>query len=425
MLHEPEWLSTQRARANELRRELPLPHRAEHRWRYVDPARLQPGSRPPVAEAGTHRVENLPDDDPAVLVIRRGADGTTVRLSGEARGAGVMVLPLAVAAVEHEELVRPWLGQLVKAGETPFTALNAAGWTGGLFLHVPKHVALTRPIRIETHAPADGLALPRNLLLIGDGAEVSILEELTGTAADASSGAAGADGLLVHRVNEVVVGAGARLEIVVAQELPTRATTASVTRIRLERDAFARELFAAFGAGLAKADLTLDLQGAGASCDVLGAVFGTGRQAFDHHTILEHRAPDTSSNLDVRVALAGKAKSSSTGRLYIGKEAVRSQAYQENRNLLLSEQSSAVSIPELEILTDEVQAKHGATVGPIDDDQLYYLQARGLSRDEATAMIVAGFFEALLARIPEGSVQERVRTRVEARLAAPVPALDA
>lgn len=413
---EPKWLGEARAAAWNRAQSLPLPDRALHRWRYVDPARLLAGDRALRTEAGSVRLESLGTDATESVLVTRRAREVVVALSDEARQAGVEVGDLSLAARERGDLVQPWLGRLVDPSESPFAALNAAFWNGGLFFAVPRGVRLAKPVRVVTEVGGDGLVLPRNLVLIGEGADVTLLEELTGPDA-AGNTAEGGAGLLVHRTNEVVVGADARLELVVVQELPSGTTSASTTRVRLDQGAYLKDLFAAFGGALAKSDLAIEAKGRGASADVLGVVFGGGRQQFDHHTILEHHAPDTSTSLDVRVALGGRAKSSATGRLFIGPHAVRSQAYQENRNLLLSGTSNAISIPELEILTDDVQAKHGATVGPIDDDQLYYLETRGLPRSEATAMIVSGFFEALLARIPEGSVQERVRTRVDARLA--------
>lgn len=409
---EPRWLGEARARALELQHQLPPPDRTLHRWRYVDPARLAPGGRTVDRRAPLTAPAPLAADSGASIVVRRGPAGGTVAMTGAARAAGVEVLDLAQAAREREDLVRPWLGALVQSVDNPFAALNGALWSGGLFLFVPPRTRLDAPIHLVTEVGGDGLVLPRSLLIIGEGAEVSVLEEIVG--ADGV-----ADAPLVHQASEVIVGAGAMLNLVAVQELPLKATSTSMTFVRLDAGAQLLDLFAAFGGSLAKADLAVDLRGRGASAQVLGAVFGGGRQQFDHHTIIDHEAPDTSSNLDVRVAVQGRAKSSATGRLYIAHDAVRSEAYQENRNLLLSESASAVLIPELEILTDEVQAKHGATVGPIDEDQLYYLNSRGLSPVEATAMIVEGFFESILARVPAGLTRERVRTRVQARLSAP------
>ncbi len=405
---EPEWLAAARARAFALHRELPLPDRAVHRWRYVDPARLMPGPRAVQRRAGLETAADLADDGAASVLVRRGPGVATLARSGAARAAGVVAMDLARAAREHADLVRPWLGQLVQAVDNPFTALNAALWSGGLFLYIPPRAHVERPIHIVNEVAGDDLAAPRTLIVVGAGAEATILEEWTGGGAP-----------LVHQVKEVIVGAGAQLHLVVVQELPREATAISTSGVRLESEAQLFDLFAGFGGAVAKADLLVDLEGRGAAAYVRGAVFGGARQQFDNHTVIQHRAPDAASNLDVRVALSGRAKASTTGRLFIGHEAVRSEAYQENRNLLLSENANAVSLPELEILTDEVQAKHGATVGPIDEDQLYYLSSRGLSRDEAAAMIVEGFFEGVLQRVPAGLAQDRVRTRVQARLAAP------
>lgn len=405
----PDWLAANRRGAYELYREALLPERALHRWRYVDPARLVPKDLALNREAPLEQGPDLPDDAEASVLVTRGPGGHVVRLGAEARRAGVVALDLERAAREREDLVRPLLGAVEPAGETPFAALNAALWSGGLFLSVPRGTRLAKPIRLATDAAPQGLSLPRNLIVFGEEAEATVLEELTGR----EDGEARP---MVHRANEVVVGAGARARLVFVQELDARAVAASTTRVRLERDGFFQQLFAAFGGALAKTDLFVRAVGPGAETQVLGAVFGGGKRQFDNHIVIEHEAPDTTSNLDVRVALEGRAKAATTGRLYIAGDAARSSAYQENRNLLLSADANAVSIPELEILTDDVAAKHGATVGPIDEDQLYYLRSRGLDAREAAAMVVSGFFEALLAKAPEGLAQDVVRRRVAARL---------
>lgn len=404
---EPGWLADRRREAWALRRELPAPDRAQHRWRYVDPERLEAGDLPlvPFAPAGAAVV------DPALAGVEvvRGTTESRIRLSPAAQAEGVVALDLRTAARDREGLVRELLGRLVEAGESRFAALNTALWDGGVFVHVPGGVRLDGPVLLRTETADAGLQLPRTLVVIGAGAEVMLVDE--------SAGVSPAGTPLVHGVLELVAGDGSHVDVVTIQDLPAKATTAMTGHLRVGRDATVRQAFAAFGAGISKTDLVLDLAGRGARAEVMGIVLGGGRQQFDAHTVLRHAAPDTSSQLDVRVALAGKARSSATGLLYIGKEAVRTQAYQENRNLLLSETAHAVSIPELEILTDEVQAKHGATVGPIDEDQLYYLGSRGLAPADATAMIVGGFFEALLGRLPAGPLQDRIRERVSARLA--------
>ena len=170
-----------------------------------------------------------------------------------------------------------------------------------------------------------------------------------------------------------------------------------------------------FGAGLYKADVGAVLEGAGSESRMVGLCFGDGRQRADHHTVQDHRGAHTASDIDFRVVLAGKARSAYTGVIRIAQDAPYCEAFQENRNLLLSDGCKADSIPELEILTDEVRCKHGATAGPIDPDQLFYISSRGLSPDDATKMIVTGFLEAALANIPE-SLGDPIREELARRL---------
>jgi Fe-S cluster assembly protein SufD len=164
-----------------------------------------------------------------------------------------------------------------------------------------------------------------------------------------------------------------------------------------------------------KADLGSHLEGPGANVELVGFLCGEGKQHFDHHTVHDHRAPHTYSDLDFKVVLKDKARSAYTGLIRIEPDAPQSEAYQENRNLLLTEGAKAESIPELEILTDDVKCTHGATMGNLDPEHLFYLMSRGLSRGEALRLIVGGFIEPTLSRIPE-DLRERLRDHVEDRI---------
>lgn len=401
----PDWLAERRGEAWQAHASLPLPDRAQHRWRYTDPAKLLPGERvllpAPVFEDALGAGETVGADVATT--------GGLIALSEEARRAGVVLGSLAELAVRRPETIRALLGRIVPASETPFTALNAALWNEGLYLEIPPGLHVPHFVHLVRRFPASGLALPRLLVLLREGAQATIVDESLGENGDSGD-------LLVHRTIEIALERGASLRWIGVQDLPAGTTGASVLRAHLEAEAALVTQLASFGGALVKADVAAEMEGRGAHSEVQGLVFGVGRQAFDLHTIQRHDGPDTTSNLSVRVALRGRARSAFTGMLSIAHDAVRSQAYQENRNLLLSKTANAVSIPELEILTDEVQASHGATVGPIDEEQLHYLQTRGLRRTEAESMIVAGFFEPLLAKIPDEILREQLRQRIEARL---------
>ena len=172
----------------------------------------------------------------------------------------------------------------------------------------------------------------------------------------------------------------------------------------------------ALGGGLVKSLQTAELTGPGAEMKVRGVVFGTGRQRFDHHTFLDHMAANTMSDLDFRTVCDERERSAYTGRLRIVANAPGCDAHQTNHNLLLSAKARADTIPELEILTHDVTCSHAATVGPLDQDQLYYCQSRGFSPEEARRTIVMGFLEQTIARVPTDDVREGVRQVVDRRL---------
>ncbi|HEX9638569.1 MAG TPA: SufD family Fe-S cluster assembly protein, partial [Acidobacteriota bacterium] len=172
-------------------------------------------------------------------------------------------------------------------------------------------------------------------------------------------------------------------------------------RALLARGARYLGLQASFGGSVSKFDVGAVLEGEGAESRIFGVTFGEGRQHFDHHTVHDHRAGHSHSDLDVKVVLKDRARSAYTGLIRIERDAPESEAYQENRNLLLSAGTRAESIPELEILTDAVRCTHGATVGPLDPEQIFYLRSRGLPYSEAVRMVVGGFLDATLQRVPE------------------------
>jgi Fe-S cluster assembly protein SufD len=187
---------------------------------------------------------------------------------------------------------------------------------------------------------------------------------------------------------------------------------------RVERDAQFESVSVAVGGGVTKALQTSSLVEAGGSAKVLGIVFADGRRHFDHHTFQDHVAPNTSSQLDYRTVVGDHARSAYTGRLRIAKEAVGADAHQRNHNMLLSEHARADTIPELEILTNEVKCSHAAAVGPIDEEQLFFCASRGFTPEEARRAIVLGYLEPAVASIPGENLQKRVRDALDLRLGA-------
>jgi Fe-S cluster assembly protein SufD len=376
--NHPAWLSELKGRAWEAYQDLPLPDRVTHLYSAVGIA----------VNGWTHRAD-LPK-----------------RLSD----AGVILKDLNRAVTEDEELVESYLARLVPGDESKFEALNLAAWHGGFFLYVPRDVQVADTMHLFLND--DGVApfcASRILVVMEPGSSMTLFTEYT------SRNGNGRNDRQVNTAVELVLGKASSLRHVTVQRLSRNTNTFLTARGRLERDARLLSVISAFGGGTAKMDTGTILAGEGAESDLVGFAFGEARQRLDHHVGYDHRAPHTRSNLNFKVVLKGRARSAFTGMLRIAADAPFCEAYQENRNILLSDRTQADTIPELEILTDEVRCSHGATVGPIDPEHVFYLMSRGIPQDEAVRIVVGGFLEPTLARIP-GDLQERVRRCVDERL---------
>jgi len=392
-LEEGEAGVAARLRALEVYREQPLPRRSLHLWRYTDPAALMPdGLGPLPAEAGG-APGPVPGRPAAAVLLRPGEhpgiEGTLP--------AGVTVEPLDGGD--------PRLGRAVPEVRGPFEAMNRAAFDAGVLVRVAPGTAVEGPVWIRA-ASGGGAFLPRILVDVGEGATVTVVEEHVG----------GAGGFRIA-VTEILAGPGARVEHVPIQRLDDGARGHLTVRTVADAGASVATSFVSLGGTLVKMDLGARLAGEGASSELLGFLLGGDGQRFDHHTVHRHEAPRGRSDIGFRTVLTGRSRSAYTGLIRIEQEARGVEAYQENRNLLLSKEARADTIPELEILNEDVQCTHGATVSPVDPDQAFYLESRGLDPVEAERLIVGGFLEPTLARVP-GGVRELLEPVIAARLEA-------
>ena len=416
-LREPEWLAAWRARAFEIYQETPLPIRAQHLWRYTDPALFEPddtllartvGAPVPAAgdEAASHGVpaEGLTAKESA-------GPGTTVVTSGaDLKASGITLTDFTTAARDHEDALRSLLGRIVGPDTGKFEALNAAIFREGIYLHIPRGVAVRVPIHLVTRLGDRPLQARRLLVHVEEGASATLIEEVVG---GPESGVGGRS--RHYGVTELQLESGSQLHFVTVQSL-SRHTEAHFTQLaRLLNGASYVPVLASFGGALTKTNVGATLEGDGSTSEMIGFLSAVGRQRFDHHTLHHHLGRHTRSNLDYKTVLQDRSRSDYTGLIRIEKEAAFAEAYQENRNLLLSERCRADSIPELEILTEEVQCKHGATAGPIDPDHLFYLMSRALPEAEAVRLIVEGHFEPTLLRLPP-ELRERLGLLLRSRL---------
>jgi Fe-S cluster assembly protein SufD len=382
---EPDWLRDRRRAALATYERLPMPSRTDEEWRRTDLAGL-----------------NLADY--ARLEHANGQVQQRIELP-----KSVIFEPLAVAAVKHRQLVEPLLFSTVNPERDRFTALHAAFFTGGDFLYVPDGVAIEEPI-LRQHFSREGgtSVLPHTVIVAGRGSRFYYLDEYIG---EEDEGAAYRSGSA-----EIFVGEGAEVGYVSIQKWGRHAWHLADQRARLEKDSALKLFNVTLGGRFSKSRVEASLVGPGASAELKGIYFASGDQFFDFHTLQDHQVGNTTSDLLFKGALQDVARTVYAGLIRIEKGAARSDAYQANRNLVLSDKAKATSIPMLEIDNNDVRCTHGATVGPVDPNHLFYLRSRGIPETTAKRMIVQGFFGQVLDRIPFEQARTMVENELEARL---------
>ena len=381
-------------------RALPLPSTTDEPWRFTDlvgfdPDAFVPNGHVPVSDVGTGAPETMLELDVAAFASVT-EDGIEIERTAP---EGVTFEPLR----DHE-----LLNTLVGADEK-FAAHNAAMWEHGLLVVVPKGIVLDKPLYVRIANSREGGALFWRLLVVAEPeSRFSVVEEYVSASPELSG--------YSNAVSELFVGQGAKVEYVSLQSLSPETWHFASHRARVERDAELDWVAGGFGSKKGKTRIQNDLAGEGATSRVTGAYFADGDQHLDYDTFQEHIAPNTTSDFAFKGALRDQATAVWRGMIKVEKDAQKTNAYQENRNLMLSETAHADSIPGLEILANDVRCTHGATIGQVDREQLFYLMARGLTRQEAERIIVRGFFQDILDRIDLEPVREALGAALESRI---------
>ena len=375
-------------------RALPLPTTSDESWRFTDLKGFDPDS---FTADGSNGVASAPG------MLELEAAGIVRVSDARARDRARSGRDHLRAAGDH-----PQLGELVGTDEK-FAAHNAAMWQHGLLVQVPKGVVLEQPLYVRVINDVDGGSLFWRLLVVAEPeSRFTVIEEYASTSTELAG--------YVNAAVEIFVGQGAKVEYVSVQNVSRETWHFGTHHARVERDAELDWVAGGFGSKRGKIRIQNDLAGPGATSRVTGAYFADGSQHLDYDTFQEHIAPNTTSDFAFKGALRDTSSAVWRGMIRVEEDAQKTNAYQENRNLLLSRDAHADSIPGLEILANDVRCTHGATLGQVDRDQLFYLMARGLSRQEAERLIVRGFFQDVLDRIELEPVREALGAALEARI---------
>lgn len=385
-LGEPGWMRDFRLAAYEIYERLPMPSPRDEEWRRTDLSALP-------WEA--FRVDLDPVAGPA---------------DPPALPPGVIFTDLRTAVARHPDLVREhFMRAVVRPEESKFRALHAALWNGGTFLYVPPDVEVAVPLRSETWVRAEGAALfPHTLVIAEAGSRVTLIDEF--------GSYAGPWGAFVDGVVELILREGAQVRYIVRQDWMASVTEVGILRARLARDSTLSSLLVGLGGRTVKGNVESLLEGPGASSEMLGLIFGHNSQHFDLRTLQEHLAPHTLSDLLYKNAVKDRARSIFSGMIRVHPGAQKTNAFQANRNLILSEGAKADSIPNLEIMANDLRCTHGSATSRLHEEHLFYLMSRGLRRVDAVRMVVEGFFAELVDRIPLEEVRARLRGDVDRKM---------
>jgi Fe-S cluster assembly protein SufD len=369
--------------------ELPLPSTSDEHWRFTDLRGFDPepanGAAP---AAGTGPMLDL-DVSGRVLVTENGIE-----------------IVSAPEGIRFELLPRDYEAKLIP-DDDKFAVENLAKWEHGLLVHVPKGVELEKPLYVQVTSNGGSLFW-RMVVIAEEGARFSVIEDISSVAEDTVA--------YTNAVVELFVHPASKIEFVSLQNLSKETWHFGRYKAWLERDSELDWVIGGFGSKRGKVWIENDLAGSGATSRVTGAYFADGDQHLDYDTFQEHIAPNTESDFAFKGALRENASAVWRGMIRVEEGAQKTNAYQENRNLLLSDKAHADSIPGLEIMANDVRCTHGATLGRIDREQMFYLMARGLSRAEAERLIVRGFFQDVLDRIELEPVREALGAALEARI---------
>jgi len=414
---EPAWLTDARKAAFERFEAAAWPTSKDEEWRRTDIRAFKLSAFPLAGKPAAPGLDELNAVGPlrdalaahyATGIVQIG--GQTTQPADTSKLGKVTLTDFQTALAQHGELIREHLFQIVRNDEDAFAALHAAMFRGGFVLHVPKGAKLEKPLYALSAMTAEHrVDATHTLIIVEDDAEVALVHEL------ASVGDA-RPGLHLGAV-EISVGKNARLTYVRIQNWDDQTWHFSRERAVVDAGGAVQWTIGGLGSRLSKVNQETVLTGEKASAQVNGVMFTTGKQHLAYFTRQDHKAENTTSDLLYKGGLTGKSRTVWKGMIAVDKVAQKTDAYQKNDSLVLSDEARADSIPGLEIEANDVRCTHGATAGPVDPEMVYYLQARGIPGETAKRLVVEGFFANVYDRISVEPVRESLRAAVARKLA--------
>lgn len=415
--NEPQWLLEARLSAWELYEDMPMPTTSDEDWRRTDYRHIRWNEADKLLQANGATVDTVPQAHREPLLgDREGGtmvfvDGKLVyhNLADELRQQGVIFTDLLTACKEHEDLVRPNLmTKAVLPTRGKFAAMHGALWTHGVFVYVPRNKVAELPLHVVMYNTHSGASMGHVLVMLDENSQATVQVEYASAPAEQQSAYVGA--------TELLVGDAANLTYVALQNWNRSTYEFSNQKARIGRDASLDWINGTMGGKLIKAYLELDIDGLGGNGRMSGFFFADDNQHFDLDTQQNHNAPLTTSDLLFKGAGKDQARTVWQGMIKSLPQMQKIDGYQVCRNLMLSDETRMDGIPGLEIEADDVACSHAATFGTLEEEPIFYLMSRGITRPQAELMVIDGFFDELLNRIPFERVRDRLKAAIEAKI---------
>ena len=416
---EPGWLTERRLQAWDAFEKLPMPSLRDEAWRYTDISDVRIEDFLPYAPSPDAASEDeLPEavrglidegEENSALLVQHNSETAYSRIDEELSRKGVIFTDLHTALTEHEDLVKEKLFGLVPESYDKFAALSAAAFAGGSFLYVPRGVDVEVPIQSYRWLDVVGSIMPRTLVVVEENSSVTYIDEYASASAE--------DPAFSNGAVELYVGEGSSLRYVSLQNWERNVLHFNTIRSQTEKDATVNSLVVSFGSQLSRTNVEAGLTATGGDSEMLGIYFADQNQVLDHHTLQDHISPNAHSDLLYKGALRDESLAVFSGLIRVEPGAQKTDAYQTNRNLILgTDDAFAVSLPNLEIMADDVKCSHGSTTGQVDETELFYLMSRGIPRREAEKLVVFGFFGEITSKIPLKGLKEKLDRAIEGKI---------
>lgn len=415
---EPGWVGPLRKAGLSRFAEKGLPTRKQEDWRFTDVSALTElafhlSETPAEQAVESVALDRLPFGDLECYRLVFIDGHFHAGLSRLPEEEGLSIQNLTEAIHHNERAVQKHLGHYARDEFNPFLALNEAYFQDGVFIHLAPHVALSMPVQtifLSTAKKSGRSAQPRNLILADRGSRITLLE---------SYFSLGAEPHFTNTVNELLVGDNARVEHVKFQDENSSAYHLGSLHAHLGHQSFYGHHSIALGARLSRNNIRMTLNGEGLNCLLNGLYFTNAARLADHHMIVDHAKPHGESHEYFNGILDDQSKGVFHGRILVREGAQKTDAKQTNKNLLLSDAATIDTKPQLEIYADDVKCTHGATVGQLDADAIFYLRSRGMDAADARRMLIHAFAGEIIDRIEMDSLRKLldgiVRDRLEMR----------